>query len=119
HNHYIDQLSFGQLRAALMAAAERLVAAGVIADREDVFWLRLEEITAALGAGQPASMVEPIAARRREHAERAKREPPPSLAAREHGLPTGILTRGATTRIKDGDWVVVDGTAGTVELGDE
>jgi phosphohistidine swiveling domain-containing protein len=209
HNQYIDQLSFGQLRAAVQTAAERLAAAGVIADREDVPWLRVDEILSALRAERPGSLVDAVAARKREHAEWAMLEPPPILGApdpsldkrrdyrdevtpgnpegatclrglaasagrrggrarvvqmgvplpavepgevlvaenagpqwtplfpilagvvldagvltqhaattaREYGLPAVIRTMCATSRIKDGDWVVVDGTAGTVELG--
>jgi pyruvate,water dikinase len=39
-----------------------------------------------------------------------------ATTAREYGLPAVIRTMCATSRIVDGDWVVVDGTAGTVEV---
>lgn len=41
-----------------------------------------------------------------------------AIVAREYGIPAVVATRGATTRIKDGQTVTVDGTAGTVRLGD-
>jgi len=39
-----------------------------------------------------------------------------SLITREYGIPCVIQTKEATTHIKDGQMVTVDGTAGTVEL---
>ena len=42
--------------------------------------------------------------------------PHPAIAAREYGLPCVVGTGTATTTIRDGDEVVVDGGAGTVEL---
>lgn len=41
HNHYIDQMSGGQLRHAIMAAAGWLVKSQILPDQEDVFWLTL------------------------------------------------------------------------------
>jgi pyruvate,water dikinase len=40
-----------------------------------------------------------------------------SIAAREYGLPCVVGTGVATSAISDGDWVRVDGDAGTVEIG--
>ena len=39
-----------------------------------------------------------------------------ATSAREYGVPAVIHARGATRRIPDGAWVVVDGEAGTVEI---
>ena len=39
-----------------------------------------------------------------------------SLVAREYGLPAVVAAEGATTRLRDGMMVTVDGNAGTVEL---
>lgn len=41
-----------------------------------------------------------------------------SLVAREYGLPAVVAAEGATTRLRDGMIVTVDGSAGTVELAD-
>jgi len=38
----------------------------------------------------------------------------PAIIAREYGLPAVVATREATTRLRDGQVVLVDGTAGTV-----
>ncbi len=38
------------------------------------------------------------------------------LTAREYGIPAVMYTRNATQRIPDGAWVIVDGTAGFVEI---
>src|SRR5262249_2445885 len=48
HNHYIDQLSMGQLRHAVLAAADWLAAKAILAGRDDIFWLLFDEILAAL-----------------------------------------------------------------------
>jgi pyruvate,water dikinase len=39
-----------------------------------------------------------------------------AISAREYGVPAVISTGNATKRIRDGAWVTVDGTKGTVEL---
>jgi phosphoenolpyruvate synthase/pyruvate phosphate dikinase len=39
--------------------------------------------------------------------------------AREFGVPVVINTRTATTRIREGSWITVDGSVGTVELEDQ
>jgi pyruvate,water dikinase len=39
-----------------------------------------------------------------------------SIVAREYGIPAVLATGGATRRIKDGQTITVDGSAGTVEL---
>jgi phosphohistidine swiveling domain-containing protein len=210
HNHYIDQMSWGQLRRVALAVGARLAGRGALEAAEDVFWLRRDEIAAALGQGGPASWRETVAERRAEHAAFCALEaplylgvPPSALPprppltdavtaaeaaaggsrlvgvgasagvargrarvvpmgtllpdvspgdvlvavnagpmwtplfpilgglvldqgallqhaatiAREFGVPAVLQTRSATRRIKDGEWVTVDGAAGTVEIG--
>ncbi|MFZ5817111.1 MAG: PEP-utilizing enzyme, partial [Bacillota bacterium] len=41
-----------------------------------------------------------------------------AIVAREYGIPAVMGVRGALSRIEDGQEVLVDGTAGTVQLGD-
>jgi pyruvate,water dikinase len=53
HNYFIDQQSYGLVRAAVLAGARRLVADGVLGTADDVFWLHPGEITAALRADSP------------------------------------------------------------------
>jgi pyruvate,water dikinase len=86
HNHYIDQLTVGQLRHALGAAARWLVAEGALCNPEDLFWLQLGEVLAALRAEPPPSLADRIAERRRQHAAWATLTPPPVM-----GVPTGEL----------------------------
>ncbi|MCW5849734.1 MAG: hypothetical protein KIT87_06600 [Anaerolineae bacterium] len=207
HNHTIDQLSLGQLRRAVLMAGQRLADQGQLAHAADVFWLRFEEVLAALrGEDLTSGLAEQ---RQAQHAAWASLEPPPFLGlpdhrltprpsampvahaghplptthhlsglgaspgrragrarvvspdailpsvapgdvlvaancgprwtplfpilgglvldegsvgqhaaatAREYGVPAVIATREATRCIHDGDWVMVDGTAGVVEL---
>src|SRR5262245_18030978 len=42
-----------------------------------------------------------------------------AVVAREYGVPMVIETQTAILLISDGQWVIVDGTAGTVELLDD
>ena len=86
HNHYIDQLSTAQLRAAVLAAAHHLAERGVLEGPDEVFWLTFAEIVAALAAEEPQSMSVAIAARREQHARWSAMEPPPLL-----GLPKAEL----------------------------
>jgi phosphohistidine swiveling domain-containing protein len=208
HNHYIDQMTYGQLRTALLAAARQLVATSVLDAVDDVFWLRRAEIGEALRAPEGTCRREVVAARRRERAAWAELEapsvlgsvdarldprPPPkdevtagpveqngrlvgqpasagrrrgrarvvamsvllpevepgdvlvaenagplwtpvfpvlgalvldqgvlmqhaATTAREYGVPAVINVGNATRRIKDGDWLIVDGGAGTVDI---
>ena len=37
-----------------------------------------------------------------------------AVIAREYGIPAVLAVPGATARLKDGDWVIVDGSRGTV-----
>jgi pyruvate,water dikinase len=39
-----------------------------------------------------------------------------SLVAREYGIPAVVATGNATTRLSDGQLVMVDGSAGFVEI---
>lgn len=41
-----------------------------------------------------------------------------AIIAREHGIPAVLSTGDGTQRLRDGQWVTVDGTAGTVTLED-
>jgi pyruvate,water dikinase len=87
HNHYMDQMSTGQLRHAVMAAARHLVAQGAITAPDEVFWLRFDEITAALQATNPAAaLISVIATRQAEYAAWLTLEAPPFL-----GLPAAPL----------------------------
>jgi pyruvate,water dikinase len=213
HNHYIDQLSRGQLRHAILAAADWLVHEGRIASAGDVFWLTFEEIHAALqakdaaeswrvqfdqrvksrqkeyadwrklplypvlgrpdphlpdrppyqddvsepaapdpflisGIGASAGMIQGIARVVSDAAQLDSLHPGDILVtqnvgprwtpffpilgglvldggslgqhaavnAREYRIPAVISTQNATRRIRDGEWILIDGLKGTVEI---
>lgn len=87
HNHFIDQMTGGLLRHAVMAAAGWLVDHHILAEREDVFWLSFVEIFEALCAPTHPDL-EPLLRRRKEqHAAWAELVPPPIL-----GLPSALLS---------------------------
>ncbi len=95
HNYHIDQLAIGLLRRAVLLAARWLIAQGALSGIEDVFWLRLAEILAALRNGAPASFDALVQARQVEHAARSRQQPPPFL-----GLPSSDLSpRSAATAV--------------------
>jgi phosphohistidine swiveling domain-containing protein len=87
HNHYIDQMGFGHVRHAVVAAARWLVARGALPDERDVFWLTFEEIGAALRQPAGTPLEKTIAARRAEHARWAALEAPPLLGVPDARLP--------------------------------
>jgi pyruvate,water dikinase len=87
HNHYADQMGLGQLRHAVLAAARWLVARGVLAEQEEVYWLYYGEILGALRSEPPPTLAGTIAARRARHAEWAQLEAPPILGIPQATLP--------------------------------
>jgi phosphohistidine swiveling domain-containing protein len=82
HNHYIDQMTTGLLRHAVLAAADWLVRGHILVEAGDVFWLTFEEIQQALNEPVPSDLASSIHRRKVEHAAWAELVPPPLL-----GLP--------------------------------
>jgi len=75
------------LRGLALVAGDRLVAAGALADRDDVFYLRMDELARAL-EGSGASSVSVVAAARRSEYEADRGVAPPEvLWADEAALP--------------------------------
>jgi phosphohistidine swiveling domain-containing protein len=87
HNYYIDQLANGQLRRAIVGAADWLVAHDALATRDEILWLHYDEMVGALHAQSPPSFAEIISARQAQHAEWEKLQPPPILGIPEAELP--------------------------------
>ncbi len=207
HNYWIDQQSYHRMRLDLMAAGRVLHADGALESRDDILFLTLDEVRAALRGSAPPSRE--IIERRREAFERWRTVTPPAelgapfpaqvaaladllfggtapgsdesqlkgqpaskgvvigrarlirslaeadrlgpgdilvtktttppwtplfgvagaivtdaggalshaaVVAREYGIPAVVGTTNATTRIKDGQLIRVDGSAGTVDL---
>ncbi|MGD9894171.1 MAG: PEP-utilizing enzyme [Dehalococcoidia bacterium] len=79
HNALIDQQGMAALRAVLLAAGDRLVRAGRLAQREDAIWLRRPELIDALRDEQP---VRGLPGRRRGWHRRYTRTPPPRTMGR-------------------------------------
>jgi len=73
-------LGWPLLRRMLREVGRRMVAAGAIAERDDVFWVKWDEVEAAaraLDAGQPAEHYGGVAAARRATWERERKVTPP------------------------------------------
>ncbi|MFN8488186.1 MAG: PEP/pyruvate-binding domain-containing protein [Caldilineaceae bacterium] len=87
HNHYIDQLSSGQLRRAVMTAAAWLVARGALPGPDDVLWLSFDEIVEALHTDQPAPFTTTLAERQAEYAQWLTLDAPPILGIPDARLP--------------------------------
>jgi rifampicin phosphotransferase len=88
HNHWLEQVSGGLLRQAIMAAAHRLAHAGTLAAPEDIFWLTFAEILATLRAETADSLAETVVARRIQQAQWAEMTPPPILGVPPTHLPS-------------------------------
>jgi pyruvate,water dikinase len=86
HNHYIDQMSVGQLRAAILASSRLLVDRRVIAAQNDIFWLYREEITQALRESSPTPLRQTVAQRKLEWKAWEQMAPPPILGLPEKRL---------------------------------
>jgi pyruvate,water dikinase len=80
HNYYIDQRVGVLPRRLVLAAGRRLVSAGAVASAEDVFFLKGEELKAAL-AGQANDCVGIVERRREEMANWAVISPPETIGA--------------------------------------
>ena len=77
HHFYIDQGTNARLRLAVIAIGRKLTEAGVLADAEDVVFLRYNEVRLLL-ADQAAlgDVQELVSDRRDEHEDAAERRPP-------------------------------------------
>ena len=86
HNFYIDQVGISLLRLFFVAVGQRLVEGGAIDAPEDVFFLSLDEIRAALA--EPASLRDTVATRRRGLDVAQSFTPPPFLGTPPDGPPS-------------------------------
>jgi rifampicin phosphotransferase len=86
HNHYIDQMSLGQFRAAALRAGDALTDRGTISQRDDAFWLRSVEIVEALRSDIAPSHTGLVQERRASHDRWSALTPPAIL-----GLPSSLL----------------------------
>jgi pyruvate,water dikinase len=80
HNYYIDQRVGVLPRRLVLATGRRLVTEGVLGTTEDVFFLRGDELKAAL-RGEPGGARELVQRRRDEMAQWAKIRPPETVGA--------------------------------------
>jgi len=79
HAYHIDYPGLAATREALLGFGSRLVAQGRIHSREDVFYLRRDELRSALDDDWGAPLQVTVAERRRERVEGATRTPAPWL----------------------------------------
>jgi pyruvate,water dikinase len=87
HNYWIDQRGLYQMRRVLIELGRRLAAAGAIAQPEDVFYLRLDELRTT-AAGQPGPAPRALVAERRAAmAHFAAVKPPHALGSLPPGPP--------------------------------
>ena len=77
HHFYIDQGTNARMRLAVIAIGRRLTEAGVLADPEDVVFLRYNEVRLLLADQSALGDVQEIVSDRRdEHEDAAERRPP-------------------------------------------
>ncbi|TRW46684.1 PEP-utilizing enzyme [Georgenia yuyongxinii] len=64
HHFYIDQGTNARVRIVLIAIGKKLVEQGVLADSEDVMYLRYNELRAVMAGGYPGNAAELVSDRR-------------------------------------------------------
>jgi pyruvate,water dikinase len=77
HNYWIDRMAQSHLRRLVMRVAARLVELGVIAQPDDMLFLRKHELPELLRAPRDSSAL--VAGRRAEHTRQCETTPPPYL----------------------------------------
>jgi pyruvate,water dikinase len=87
HNFYIDQMNTVLLRLPLLEAGHRLAEAGAIGDRDDVFYLRYDELAPALTEPASRDWASLVSERRAERERWAAVVPPRELGT---PLPEGV-----------------------------
>jgi pyruvate,water dikinase len=87
HNFYIDQMMNGQLRHAILYAADQLVKQGTLVSQDDIFWLHFDEIVTALRATDTLSFAEEITVRQEMHSTWEKYIAPALIGIPESKLP--------------------------------
>lgn len=101
HHFYIDAMLPARSRLLVLAASDVLVAAGILADREDIHFLYLDEVLDALDGHPPDHARDLVAERREEHRAQQQRVPAPRLGgqADEEGEanPLSVLVFGANS----------------------
>ena len=87
HNYYIDQMMNGQLRHAILYAADWLVKQGTLTSQDDIFWLYFDEIVTALRTTETISFAEAITDRKNIHSTWEKYTAPALIGIPESKLP--------------------------------
>ncbi|OGO49445.1 MAG: hypothetical protein A2148_08175 [Chloroflexi bacterium RBG_16_68_14] len=87
HNFYIDQMNTVLLRRPFLELGRRLTEAGAIAERDDVFYLRREELAEAAMHPSGRDWAAPVIERRAERERWAAIVPPQELGT---PLPQGV-----------------------------
>lgn len=75
HHFYIDQGCYARMRLMFVELGKKLAAAGILADKEDIFMLEYEEIRAIASRPDAFDCKARVAQRRREMEEAKKRVP--------------------------------------------
>jgi pyruvate,water dikinase len=96
HNYWLDCRATYQVRRVLREWGRRLAEAGAVEEREDVFYLTLDEVRRSagemMGARRPGDLRALVAARQAEMAYYRTIAPPPALGTAP-SLPQGPLPR--------------------------
>jgi rifampicin phosphotransferase len=79
HAFYIDQRALAAVRLQLLGFGRRLAAEGKLAQAEDIWFVKYEELAA--GAAEDADLTDLTQARKREHEAQRTLEAPPLLGA--------------------------------------
>ena len=79
HNFHLDQTIGATVRLTFLEVAGRLRDAGVITERDDIFYLNLEEVEAALAGSGKVRHMDEVRWRKLLHEQRLRMNPPGTL----------------------------------------
>jgi len=98
HNYLLGELMFGLIRYAALETGRRLVAGGRIASSDDAFFVRLEELVAALRSQDDLHAL--VAKRRAEWERNALLKPPTRLGPPPVEPPYGVFPKAVAGAVR-------------------
>jgi pyruvate,water dikinase len=111
HNFHLDQTIGAMVRLTFLEVARRLLEAGVIEERDDIFHLKMEEVEAALTGSGKAEYGGEVRWRKLLHEERLQMKPPATLGGDASSVAPAPTASAAVSPAGDGKGASIQGVA--------